>query len=1251
MATSDEDHVPVRDSHAVHPRHTAPEEMYWLSHMNQEELREKYIRMRDDFYTLKKFSCRQEDKITKLQTKLRKLISDRKKGAGTKKTDFNAQDLEHQEIIETQRQTLREVQSKNEQLEKKLKLANIQLSAAKKNKPMLFRNVGPRVDSGLKQPRTPASPLRSQRRPLSRPGSASLLTSSESTSRAPSPQSKDKTDEVLPEKVRSILEEAREKILELESERDELQEHLSEAQQAAEDTEYELQQKILHLEEELSSLRDELRDRGMREERDSVAVVRAQREARTMAARTTALEEQLSVTEEKVIAGKSRIESLQSELERMTSKLLAAENNLREQQQEHQKTNGQLQQTSEKYDILKRENEQLQKENDRLSKLSLSVEQRGYPAEIQTLKSHIEHLEAALQTDLSERGNLLEHMTYDKEELAKAEVKLKELQTQNLVLKEEVEKASQKLSLYSKAGLLNMTPEELSAASRREKEETANKISAKEFGDLKQAHSELQLLYRERTLELEKTADALALHGDTYKKLHRQMDHMAQEAQDKEKEYSVSVRTLTDTIRRRDERIEKLEQQMLTLTDKNIKEKVEEVGRDLSQSLKLGKHDNLLEFHIECMVFEAPAFSHQKTFVSWTVPFSLEDPLQHTNVGIGTLAKYNHSSLYKIHMNYRNLDSLKNEIVTVSVYILLDSGHPAKVGECQITFCEVLDHPRNTLHGTVPVLLAHDDAEEAQHLPPGLDIQAGQVIGTLKYWFRLQRPSEETIAQYLRSVGACVGVSQREDQVPKLYSKIIQSKNPIKRKASLQVEEESLGKHQQKPGIHEESNEEEKSRAKLPIPAPRAQSRMSNLHKTQDTSSRADISSESQEEIGQSPQHTEDHKQESRVSFRTRSESCSSTGTYNIGSPVHEVTQKNNSDDSSVAKNVASEKVAFQADSSSKVKEASGTAHVKKQIVRPKTAIRRGQASSHIDKGAIRKSPVQVQEKTPQQGLAQKTESLPREDDSDTMFEESEESSESDTEDPESHLWNGKQRGPPDEDEDEDEQSSSEIYDTTSNKRLSNRRVQELQSRSKSSTSSQGTEEPSSPTHSNITSDSEGVVAVLPKTKTKQSKVYVEVCSLTLHSDSSISQDPTVELLFVDYHGFLGLPPDQLETPHSLPKPPPGCVINFNFGQEFSLDEKMYPSRLKSLIDLMKNRGIIKFTVTSEPPEHLQDTHDCQDLGYAYVNLHDLLKRGQDLCESPLTVKSVEDGSQLGTLCITLVVVDVLRHLRKNGLI
>ena len=46
------------------------------------------------------------------------------------------------------------------------------------------------------------------------------------------------------------------------------------------------------------------------------------------------------------------------------------------------------------------------------------------------------------------------------------------------------------------------------------------------------------------------------------------------------------------------------------------------------------------------------------------------------------------------------------------------------------------------------------------------------------------------------------------------------------------------------------------------------------------------------------------------------------------------------------------------------------------------------------------------------------------------------------------------------------------------------------------------------------------------------------------------------------------------------------------------MDERLYPSRREALEELMRNRGLIKFTITSEPPEELQDTHDCQDLGF-----------------------------------------------------
>ena len=84
--------------------------------------------------------------------------------------------------------------------------------------------------------------------------------------------------------------------------------------QSAEESEYDWQQKLSVLEEEVTSLRQELRDRGVREERDSVAIIRAQREAHTLNARSTALQEQIVLAEEKVVAEKSRSSSLQAEL-------------------------------------------------------------------------------------------------------------------------------------------------------------------------------------------------------------------------------------------------------------------------------------------------------------------------------------------------------------------------------------------------------------------------------------------------------------------------------------------------------------------------------------------------------------------------------------------------------------------------------------------------------------------------------------------------------------------------------------------------------------------------------------------------------------------------------------------------------------------------------------------------------------------------------------------------------------------------
>ncbi|KAK8746682.1 hypothetical protein OTU49_017133, partial [Cherax quadricarinatus] len=117
-ASGSDDQIPVRDGYAVHPKHTAPEEMYWLSHLNQEELCEKYVGLRDDFYTLKKFSCKQEDKIKKLQTKLRKIIADKKKDTTSRgNASCSVQEMEYQDALESQQQSIRELRLKNDHLE------------------------------------------------------------------------------------------------------------------------------------------------------------------------------------------------------------------------------------------------------------------------------------------------------------------------------------------------------------------------------------------------------------------------------------------------------------------------------------------------------------------------------------------------------------------------------------------------------------------------------------------------------------------------------------------------------------------------------------------------------------------------------------------------------------------------------------------------------------------------------------------------------------------------------------------------------------------------------------------------------------------------------------------------------------------------------------------------------------------------------------------------------------------------------
>ena len=63
--------------------------------------------------------------------------------------------------------------------------------------------------------------------------------------------------------------------------------------------------------------------------------------------------------------------------------------------------------------------------------------------------------------------------------------------------------------------------------------------------------------------------------------------------------------------------------------------------------------------------------------------------------------------------------------------------------------------------------------------------------------------------------------------------------------------------------------------------------------------------------------------------------------------------------------------------------------------------------------------------------------------------------------------------------------------------------------------------------------------------------VTVVVSHLSLEEDSRAMQNPDINKLFVEYR-FLGLPPEDTETPFALPKPRPYHSIAFNFSKSES---------------------------------------------------------------------------------------------------
>ncbi|XP_069820291.1 X-linked retinitis pigmentosa GTPase regulator-interacting protein 1 [Dendropsophus ebraccatus] len=150
--------------------------------------------------------------------------------------------------------------------------------------------------------------------------------------------------------------------------------------------------------------------------------------------------------------------------------------------------------------------------------------------------------------------------------------------------------------------------------------------------------------------------------------------------------------------------------------------------------------------------------------------------------------------------------------------------------------------------------------------------------------------------------------------------------------------------------------------------------------------------------------------------------------------------------------------------------------------------------------------------------------------------------------------------------------------------------------------------------------------------KSPSSRIRVEVASLMLDPCSHVVADTSVERVFVEFH-FPGVPPEETETPLSLRKPLRGEEIFYHFSKVIHLDGENHVDRRRYLYMLLDGsdtpgkRVRLKFTVVSDP---LNEEHDeCRDLGYAYLDLRNLLRRAIDPAEETLQVLDVSDPRQI----------------------
>uniref|UniRef100_H3AAL8 RPGR interacting protein 1 n=1 Tax=Latimeria chalumnae TaxID=7897 RepID=H3AAL8_LATCH len=716
-----------------------------VSNVSREELEERFLHLHEEHLLLKQHARRQEDKIKRMATKLLRLTNERKHGADG--SGRRGRDLEAEEMIEELQDKVRELEHQNEGLRNKLSVTRQQLQVQGcRQSP--YGHVQSRINTGLRRV-TEAIQLQEKLRKAPPKKKWRRYQDPELPIRRPA--------QTAPPRYRHQLsDEAR-------AETDRLNSKMAELERAAEMFRDILKTKELEFEDALHHIRQQKAEEHRLTIKENVEVIRLQKLLSEKGAALLIMEEKFTQLQESQRAAKAGHDALLASVEELNSQL-------RDERQKGLTLESQLQNTAvsqraleefqERIADLEKERELLKENYDKLLERSIAFEvkrESNWKTEEEQLKQRISNLEETLKAEFSKKNRILDNLSEKREFNEALKKEAHQLQLCIAEQKQEVMALLEKKEKLEVVSLREKEKQEVMSVHEKEKQEVMS-LYEKAASIIKEkrdrSFTALQAAHAETVLELEKTRDMLILQHKINKDYQEELDVIMKRTEEEKMEQEKRNQQSAHLLDLRAARIQKLEAQLRDIAygTRNFRTKADaQLGEvqalpsevDLDEPTSLRHGENLFELHVQGVYFtpaalRAIADHHPATFCTYAF-YDFETHA--TPVVRGDAPVYDFTSQYAVTMDDPFLQYLQRGSMRLEVHLVMGMQYQT-LAACHLHFGDVLEkHDR--VYGTATLT--------------GRSFffrMRGENLGMLEFWVRLRIPVEQTLRLYKQRMKA-----------------------------------------------------------------------------------------------------------------------------------------------------------------------------------------------------------------------------------------------------------------------------------------------------------------------------------------------------------------------------------------------------------------------------------------------------------------------------------------------------------------